>query len=230
MLIDIYGDIEGNKEIINKIKYSFKSDRINIFLGDFVPNITDEVQMNNSIEFLKELLPIPIQHYELRSMRQFKSWNNKGLSQKVPIEGILNKINFIIGNKEIRLYRALLKNELKLEKEKIEVLETYLMCCISYLIIGDKLICHSFHYFTQSSLNKNKEIKEIICGHSRSYGVYKLKGNTVVRVIDLTIYYSPSHCKELIFEDFSIPFIKISSENQFSLGDSRFHTREFPLV
>ena len=54
--MDVYGDIEGNQTIINKVKEAFSDNRISVFLGDIFSNYESHEEFINSLNFLEWIL------------------------------------------------------------------------------------------------------------------------------------------------------------------------------
>lgn len=233
--VHIYGDVEGSEQIIDNIMKIYDRNACNIFLGDVVSNYTDIVEFERSIILIGWLLydNVEIKRHDLKQMKYLQNWNDKGLSKKNAELKKIKKLNFIIGNKEIRLYRALLTNRLKLDDEASAIIETYLSLCVPGIMYKSTLICHSYHFYTQKSI-KSLHVKKIICGHSRAYGQYKLQCGIQVTVIDLTKYYDKRYQKEIIFEhvdtDKSEPNVRLKSSNGYCTGTCKFYPTEFPLV
>lgn len=167
--IEVFGDIEGNLEIIERIIKDFDVNSKKIFLGDIV-NI-DKLEF--SITFLTLVLSmseIPIIHRDISNLEYFNIWNNKGLNMKFENdnqkEKIINEINqrrlddvnFIIGNKEIKLYRTFFNKSTRdesllkqLTENDRKVLETYLSLCVPYVIFDNILFCHSYYLYDNLS-------------------------------------------------------------------------------
>lgn len=232
--IDIYGDVEGNPLIMSRILLYYDRSHKNIFLGDLIGNIDRPNELKRSIVFIEWLLKkhTKIEHKNIVQMNQFKLWNNRGLNisgkarrhLKEYMKSSIKKINFIIGNKEVRAWKRL--NKLDLNDHEKAVLETYFSMCVPFIIENDTLISHAY-YLIDDLILEDFTPKLVISGHSRSYGEYHYK-KIPVRIIDTTQYYS-SHKESLNMVDIARPSIKITSENYFDIGSSRFYTEEFKL-
>ena len=260
--MDVYGDVEGNIEIINKIKQEFNINRNNIFLGDIISNYNKDIEFNNSIDFLEWLLKkyTKIEHKDLKNNIYLNSFDNKCTKLKYCSNVILkelcidnfeassmnnninvknnnfkdntendntkNNIFFMIGNKEIKLYKNIKK--LNINDYKLQILETYLSLCVPFIIYNHILFSHAYYMYDSivNSLNY-KSINKIIVGHSRSYGKYVYKNKEVI-VIDLTSYYSMKR-ESLRFKKYGIPSIKLINDNNFNIENVEFYTEEFKL-
>lgn len=232
--MDVYGDIEGNIQIISKVKTIFNKKRISIFLGDIFANYENVEDFNNSLEFLEWLLLkfTKIEHKDLSKNIYLNIWNDKGIKLSNSNSNMINEIanmkikrvNFLIGNKEIKLYRKL--KELHIDDYKLQIIETYLYFCKPFLIHNHILFSHSYYmYDTINNLINN--IKRIIAGHSRSYGNYIFK-NINTTILDLTSYYSLKN-NELRFKKYGKPNTKLNSESDYDIGSVEFYTEEFNL-
>lgn len=232
--IDIYGDVEGNPLIESRILLHYDRSHKNIFLGDLIGNIDKPQELKRSIIFIEWLLKkyTKIEHKNVTQMNQFKLWNQRGLNVsskarrhlKEYLKQPIKRINFIIGNKEVRAWK--LFNKLNLNDHEKAVLETYFSVCVPFIIKNDTLISHAY-YLVDDLMLEGFTPKLVISGHSRSYGEYHYK-NIPVKIIDTTQYYS-SFKEALNMEDIARPSIKITSENSFDTGTSRFYTDEFKL-
>ena len=96
--MDIYGDIEGNNEIISRIIKNFNKHRISIFLGDILANYDNEELFNNSLKFLEWLLMkfTKIEHKDLSNNKYLNIWNKRGIQLKHVNSDIINEISKII--------------------------------------------------------------------------------------------------------------------------------------
>ena len=232
--IDIYGDVEGNPLIISRILLYYDRSHKNIFLGDLIGNVDRPQELKRSIVFIEWLIRkhTKIEHKNIGQMNQFKLWNQRGLNVsskarrhlKEYLKQPIKKINFIIGNKEVRAWKRFTKLDLN-DHEKT-VLETYFSMCVPFIIKDDILMSHSY-YLIDDLMREGFTPKLTISGHSRSYGEYHYK-NIPVRIIDTTQYYS-SRKEDLNMKDYARPPIKITSEDSFETGTSRFYTEEFKL-
>ena len=151
----VFGDVEGNKEIIRRIQQetNLTDGNVKIFLGDIVNNFGTE-EFEESIHFLRWILTknkIRIEHKNLSEMNYFQIWNGNGLNLKFKDDDqkhktfseILNiklkRINFVIGNKEVRLYRLMRENKINLPEDSIKILETYFFHSVPFLIVPVRL-------------------------------------------------------------------------------------------
>ena len=181
--IEVFGDVEGNLDIIERIVKDYDVNSKMIFLGDVI----DIDKIEYSITFLRLILSvseIPIIHRDVSNLDFFNIWNNKGLNMKFENnkqrEKIINEINkrrlddlnFIIGNKEVKLYRTYFNKSTKdetllkkLKQDDINVLETFLFLCVPYIIHDNILFCHSYYLYdnlsndfppNESKLNDNR--------------------------------------------------------------------------
>lgn len=139
-----------------------------------------------------------LKSYNLRHIQYWKSMPKQDLSQT----NKYFKYKFLFGNKEIKFIHDIL-NSKNIQKETIDnsshliipviyedkntnttventitfsyhqlnVMINYLYHCYNYCIMNDILFTHC--YFNYAKLMEGMNVKTVVCGHSRGYGVFK---------------------------------------------------------
>lgn len=247
--IDVFGDVEGHRELIDSTKRILIKSKTAVFLGDLIkfhkfpePSIITR----NSLEFIEWIYSnfkhkaIPV---EINFMKYMKSTSGI-LEKNCPGTKIQKgKFHFLLGNKEFRLYNMVVQDgEVNLDKWRSEfgwgedeterycaALKWYFAQCQGYFTEDNMMYVHNFANVDVLEKSKLEGINTIICGHNRSTYIEKyfsrrtMKFYKIVR-LDLT------ECAK-IHEGILNPESTFENDmNVFKTGSLVRGTREDPLV
>lgn len=207
---DCFGDIEGHDLLIESTRSILESSDTSIFLGDIFKSHRDKEMTYvaaNSFSFIKYLYD----KYADKTFNPEKDYwqyvkNSSGIFRKnTPIERVeRRKINFLIGNKEYRMYRKALHGDrlkLKYFQDKLgwsdsdleaneEATNWYYSRCRAMLQEDNILFVHNYMNIDRISLESAKQIDTIVCGHNRStrqFDYYSPRHNKIFKVMMLDL-------------------------------------------